>query len=42
MNNKKCPKCEVLPEFPKNPVKIYIYTEIDFLRSKTYRKISTK
>ncbi len=38
MNNKKCPKCEVLPEFPKNPVKIYIYTEIDFLRSKLIEK----
>ena len=42
MNEKKCPKCEVLPELPKDPVKIYIYTEIDFLRSKLIERFQKK
>jgi len=34
MEEKKCPKCELLPEFPNQPVNLYLYAEIDFLMLK--------
>ena len=37
---KKCPKCELIPEFPKKPVTIYVHTEIDFLMFKLSEVLS--
>jgi len=40
MNEKPCPKCEILPKFPENKVNVVIFSSIDFLIQKVAKLLS--
>jgi EAL domain-containing protein (putative c-di-GMP-specific phosphodiesterase class I) len=40
MNEKPCPKCEILPKFPEDKVNVVIFSSIDFLMQKVAKLLS--
>jgi EAL domain-containing protein (putative c-di-GMP-specific phosphodiesterase class I) len=40
MNEKPCPKCEILPKFPEDKVNVVIFSSIDFLIQKVAKLLS--